>query len=84
MKKRIILLILLVALLLDVQRVSAAEMPKLHTVTGEIIEINDNCVYWDDGKNIYFFYGVGYHTGEKISNVLNTNGVHVFIDLREA
>lgn len=40
MKKQIILLVLLAALLLDVQRVSAAETPKLYAVTGEVDEKN--------------------------------------------
>lgn len=82
--KKWIFVFLVFCLLWDLQRIpgKAAETPKLYTVTGEIIEMDNSCVYWDDGENIYYFYGVGYHAGEKITNVLDGDGVHVFINTK--
>ena len=64
MKKRVILFVLLVALLLDVQRVSAAETDDdvtkhLYPGIGIIYNIDQNMdiVYYTDGVNNWSFYG---------------------------
>lgn len=82
--KKWIFVFLVFCLLWDLQRIpgKAAETGELHTVAGDVVKVDSNCIYWDDGENIYYFYGVGYHTGEKITNVLDTDGVHVFIDVK--
>ncbi len=65
MKKRIIFIILLLSLLLDAQRVSAAEMGDNETShfypgVGIVYEIDksDDIVRYTDGVNNWSFYGV--------------------------
>ena len=81
MKKRIIFIILLLSLLLDVQRVSAAETPQnseFIVVSGEVVDIVEDCIYWDDGNDIFYFYADGYSIGDNVKIVMN-KGKHVFI-----
>ena len=62
MKKRIIIIIILLSILLDVQRVSAAETQNsgYYANIGVIYEIdkNNDLVYFTDGVNNWSFYGV--------------------------
>lgn len=53
--KKWIYVFLVFCLLWDLQRIpgKAAETDELHTVTGEIIETSNNCIYWDNGENIF-------------------------------
>lgn len=84
MKKRTVFIILLFSLLFDVQRVSAATTPNLHTVNGTIISIDNNVIYWSDGSDTYYFYSENSYTvGDKIINVMDENNKHVFIGVNE-
>lgn len=63
MKKHIIIIIILLSILLDAQRVSAAERPQnsgYYANIGIIYEIdkNNDLVYFTDGVNNWSFYGV--------------------------
>ena len=62
MKKRIIIIIILVSILLDVQRVDAAETQNIgyYANIGKVYEIdkNNDLVYFTDGVNNWGFYGV--------------------------
>lgn len=78
MKKKIIIIVLIVALLIDVQRVSAAEtsddvIKHLYPGIGIIYEIDQNTdtVYYTDGANDWFFYGVDdWQIGDTILTVM--------------
>ncbi len=52
MKRRIIIIIILLSILLDVQRVSAATTPNFHTVIGDITSISGSVIYLGDSKHI--------------------------------
>lgn len=96
MKKRIILLVLLAALLLDVQRVSAAEtgddvIKHLYPGIGIIYDIDKktDIVYYTDGVNDWFFYGVDdWQIGDTIltvmydSNTQNTVKDDIIVSIR--
>ena len=84
MKKRIIIIIILLSILLDVQRVDAATIPIFHTVIGTIISIDGSMIYWSDGHDTYYFYSEKcYAVGDKIINVMDSYGKHVFIGANE-
>lgn len=84
MKKRTVFIILLFSLLFDVQRVSAATTPNLHTVNGTITSIDNNVIYWSDGGDTYYFYSENNYTvGDKITNVMDENNKHVFIGVNK-
>ena len=84
MRKRTIFIILLFSLIFDIQRVSAATTPNLHTVNGTITSTNGNVIYWSDGHNTYYFYSENnYSVGDKITNVMDENNKHVFIGVNE-
>lgn len=82
MKKRIILLVLLAALLLDVQRVSAAEtsddvIKHLYPSIGVIYDIDKKAdiVYYTDGVNNWSFYGVDdWMVGDTVLTIMYDNG----------
>lgn len=81
MKKRIIFIILLLSLLLDVQRVSAAEtdnnaIKHLYPGIGIIYDIDQNTdiVYYTDGVNNWSFYGSEDWTiGDTILTIMHDN-----------
>lgn len=82
MKKRIILLVLLAALLLDVQRVAAAEtgddvIKHLYPGIGIIYDIDKktDIVYYTDGVNDWYFYGVeDWMVGDTVLTIMYDNG----------
>ncbi len=83
MKKKAAIIILIVSLLLDVQRVSAADS-NFHTVNGTITSTADGTIYWSDGSDTYYFYSQdNYKVGDKITNVMSADGKHVFIGVNE-
>ena len=81
MKKRIIFIILLLSLLLDVQRVSAAEtgddiVKHLYPGIGIIYDIDQNTdtVYYTDGVNNWYFYGVDdWMIGDTVLTIMYDN-----------
>lgn len=79
--RKFIFVFLVICGLWDLQRIPghAAEVANFHTVNGVITEIDGGIVYWSDGDDIYYFYGVGYNPGETITNVMDQNNIHVFI-----
>ena len=81
MKKRVIVIILILALLIDVQRVSAAEIAAddyshIYSNVG-IIYCTDyrlDLVYWTDGHNNFYFVGVeDLHVGDTLAVTMHDN-----------
>ena len=84
--RKFIFVFLVICGLWDLQRIPgyAAEIANLHTVNGVITEVDDGTIYWTDGNDVYYFYGTGYNPGETITNVLDGDGVHVFMGVTNA
>ena len=79
MKKRTIVIILLICLLIDAQRVSAAETKNGSeyptTMIIYCVDYKLNLVYITDGYNNYYFKGVeDLYTGDTLSLIMNDNG----------
>lgn len=79
MRKKVVIVILLICLLLDVQRVSAAETKKgsEYPMTAIIycVDYRLDLVYFTDGYNNFYFKGVeDLYTGDTLSLIMNDNG----------
>ncbi len=81
MKKKIIIIVLVLALLLDVQRVSAAEIAAddyshIYSNVGVIyyIDYRLDLVYFTDGYNNWYFVGVeDLHVGDTLAVTMHDN-----------
>lgn len=79
MRKKVIIVILLISLLLDVQRVSAAETKNSSeyptTMVIYCVDYRLDVVYITDGYNNYYFVGVeDLFVGDTLSLIMNDNG----------
>ena len=79
MKKKIIIIVLILALLLDVQRVNAAETKNGSeypaTMVIYCVDYRLDLVYITDGYNNFYFKGVeDLYTGDTLSLIMNDNG----------
>lgn len=79
MKKRVTVIILILALLIDVQRVSAAETKKGNeypaTMVIYCVDYRLDVVYITDGYHNYYFVGVeDLYIGDTLSLIMSDNG----------
>ena len=79
MKKKVIIIILILALLLDVQRVSATEIKNSNeypaTMVIYCVDYRLDVVYITDGYHNYYFVGVeDLYIGDTLSLIMNDNG----------
>ena len=79
MRKKVVIVILLICLLLDVQRVNAAETKNggeyPSTMIVYCVDYRLNLVYITDGYHNYYFVGVeDLFIGDTLSLIMNDNG----------
>ena len=79
MKKKVIIIVLILSLLIDVQRVSAAETKNSSeyptTMVIYCVDYRLDVVYITDGYNNYYFVGVeDLFIGDTLSLIMNDNG----------
>ena len=79
MRKKVVIVILLICLLIDVQRVSAAETKNSSeypaTMVIYCVDYRLDIVYITDGYNNFYFKGVeDLYTGDTLSLIMSDNG----------
>lgn len=85
MKKSTVIIILIICILLDVQRVSAAEA-RFYTKTGKVVEIDKKAdtVTWSDiNGNLFYFYGISDHYENENITIVMFNNMHIFTELTD-